>query len=899
MADIEIEVEDSNPETMKNTDNMNDVDIDGMEVEDETMKDVVGNMDVEDYTTELKKDVMDIDLLVDDLLKASKKAGEEIANKDVLLQIGLTGAGKTTTAHYLAGTKFEEEDVDGFAHYKPVELANENLTKFAVSGGAKSVTTTIQAVCVPFKRDDGRDDSITICDTPGFGDSKGVEQDISNGLGIIHALKGAASIKPVICIDQRTMDASQWLPLRKNLSTVIAMIGRESIDFSPFAYIFTRCEGKDKKRISKKLEGFRKVIQEDPNIEDSDILYALLTDMISKAKPGEAICIDPEETDDAPDTLKRLLSGSRLNNPAESFVNFCSKESMATLSVQVNILIHNLDISLKVANMDSAEAYLCKMIGLAKALSLPEVDQDVQKGIRLAKKFVTQLSSNIESLTARIFSDFGEMSGALSSKLHLLSKSASICNIVGMDFNCCSFINGITEGLISKIRQAISDVDPTVPQSAESLQQSITRFDSTVTLLQGLMDSDTIEKETSTMIEAIKNLIEPIFVALEVSLVSSDPTSTTLNETIDKVNFIVAMNNFFGLSKLSTLNLEFSEWVSGLDNILHNIDEKSQNCVTNLEDLDKSLDEELLGVKEWSYESLLKLNNSMEHKECRDFLQAVSSSESLSSAIDEDSTPDFKSMIRDFDDYVTKYSQQSTYFLQCKSQTVFDNVAGDMAGRVKEAKVIIESTDSVIEAMTTFEDIEPTIFKKAIQDLNDVKSRSEHFIEDSKKAPVRHSHDIRRGKTLAPTGEELAQTNRKKALLGWYKKCNELKVYWKKNGHCNVPQKDPKLGLWVFTQRQNKKRYEAGLKTAMNDEKLQHLSDMDFHWSVRKERESAVWDQRYEELKKFQEEHGHCRVSQRSGRLGIWVMEQRSKRIRSRNNKGRLEKLEEIGFFNS
>ena len=98
MADIEIEVEDSNPETKKNTDNMNDVDIDGMEVEDEAMKDVVEKMEVEDDIAELKKDVMNVDLL-DDLLKASRKAGEEIANKDVMLEIGPTGAGKVSQTH--------------------------------------------------------------------------------------------------------------------------------------------------------------------------------------------------------------------------------------------------------------------------------------------------------------------------------------------------------------------------------------------------------------------------------------------------------------------------------------------------------------------------------------------------------------------------------------------------------------------------------------------------------------------------------------------------------------------------------------------------------------------------------------------------------------------------------
>jgi hypothetical protein len=88
MNDVEMEGEDSS-ET-KETEN--DVDVDRME--DETMNDVVC-MVVED--TETKDEVMNVDLLLD-LLRASKKAGEEIADKHVLLQIGLTGAGKVSNA---------------------------------------------------------------------------------------------------------------------------------------------------------------------------------------------------------------------------------------------------------------------------------------------------------------------------------------------------------------------------------------------------------------------------------------------------------------------------------------------------------------------------------------------------------------------------------------------------------------------------------------------------------------------------------------------------------------------------------------------------------------------------------------------------------------------------------
>jgi hypothetical protein len=90
MNDVEIEIEVEDSSETKETENKNDVD--GME--DETMNDIVV-MEAEDIET--KEDVMNVDLLLD-LLKASKKAGEEIADKHVLLQIGLTGAGKVSNA---------------------------------------------------------------------------------------------------------------------------------------------------------------------------------------------------------------------------------------------------------------------------------------------------------------------------------------------------------------------------------------------------------------------------------------------------------------------------------------------------------------------------------------------------------------------------------------------------------------------------------------------------------------------------------------------------------------------------------------------------------------------------------------------------------------------------------
>lgn len=97
----------------------------------------------------------------------------------------------TTTTLYLAGAKFEETENGGVEHYEPTGLANEILDEFVVSGSAASVTKVIHATSVTLP-ENGH--CVTICDTPGFGDTNGVEMEISNGLVVIHALKQARSV---------------------------------------------------------------------------------------------------------------------------------------------------------------------------------------------------------------------------------------------------------------------------------------------------------------------------------------------------------------------------------------------------------------------------------------------------------------------------------------------------------------------------------------------------------------------------------------------------------------------------------------------------------------------------------------------------------------------------------
>ena len=51
--------------------------------------------------------------------------------------------------------------------------------------------------------------NLIICDSPGFGDSAGVEVDIANGVGMINALYGAQSVRVVVILPYESLIADR------------------------------------------------------------------------------------------------------------------------------------------------------------------------------------------------------------------------------------------------------------------------------------------------------------------------------------------------------------------------------------------------------------------------------------------------------------------------------------------------------------------------------------------------------------------------------------------------------------------------------------------------------------------------------------------------------------------
>jgi len=128
--------------------------------------------------------------------------------------------------------------------------------------------------------------------------------------------------------------------------------------------------------------------------------------------------------------------------------------------------------------------------------------------------------------------------------------------------------------------------------------------------------------------------------------------------------------------------------------------------------------------------------------------------------------------------------------------------------------------------------------------------------------------------------------------------------YKRENGHCNVPTtraNATKLGKWVGKQREEYKKWEKKKQSQLSQYRIDKLNGAGFQWSLT--RKSVSWEQRFEALKRFKEEHGHCVVPSGHDDFDSWPSYQRSEYKnwkegkKSKLTKEKIDKLIEIGFL--
>ena len=279
------------------------------------------------------------------LIQKANKAAALIKDQDIILLIGNTGAGKSTTIQFLAGSKMSKQRIEikpgKFLDHVSGETNTIPALKNVISSYlAKSETRYINPVQINLKDIGGRDDrTVIVCDTPGLGDTAGAEVDIANGIGIIEAIKECKSVRPVFLFSYLSL-GNNGEGIRELAHFLVNMVNNIEDNLCTFTFIFTKFP--PEVNINATLLNIRNAVMQNPN-ENSDVSFkAIIEDMLDKTETeDDAAPLDP--INDKPIYIIKKIEKSRsIKNPKITFKFSITEESKLVINEQKRL--HQLSI---------------------------------------------------------------------------------------------------------------------------------------------------------------------------------------------------------------------------------------------------------------------------------------------------------------------------------------------------------------------------------------------------------------------------------------------------------------------------------------------------------------------------------------------------------------------------
>ncbi|MCB9092835.1 MAG: TIR domain-containing protein [Halobacteriovoraceae bacterium] len=161
-------------------------------------------------------------------ISEGKLQAKKASDKEVILFIGNTGAGKSTTVNYLCGCTFQ---LKPFKELGIKGLGKAVIVKTPSQGGSKDEVMPIghtkdSKTFMPQIEKDP-DTQNTYMDCPGFLDNRGVEINIANAVNIKNAIQESKTAKVIILINYHSLKAERGRGLTEMLKIAYNLFGNE------------------------------------------------------------------------------------------------------------------------------------------------------------------------------------------------------------------------------------------------------------------------------------------------------------------------------------------------------------------------------------------------------------------------------------------------------------------------------------------------------------------------------------------------------------------------------------------------------------------------------------------------------------------------------------------------
>ncbi|CAF3144286.1 unnamed protein product [Rotaria sp. Silwood2] len=370
-------------------------------------KDSNNYQSIVDYLKKLLQAIRPLNVLeIQRLVKEAENTAELIRGKEIILLIGETGTGKSTTIQFLTGSKMKKTRIEitpgRFLEHITLDgiPRNPQLNRISSSALNKSETRYITPVTVPLKDilDAYENDAITLCDAPGFSDTAGPGVDIANSLGVIEALKGTESVKLLALSSYKSLgDRGQGI--QKLTEILINMVHGIDNKLKAIVYAFTKYPPESD--IYPMLRDIRKSkVDTNSSLRSDSAFMAVLMDMIEKTE-DRAFKIDPIK-DNPKELIQQLRRIKGIQHPEEVFRFSMSGETRATIDKHVQRDRFGISYAMKNKNNKLLSYYLNDLKILKDLIKKYDIPEAYKQSISSISESIRQYCAEEEEKFNRV-----------------------------------------------------------------------------------------------------------------------------------------------------------------------------------------------------------------------------------------------------------------------------------------------------------------------------------------------------------------------------------------------------------------------------------------------------------------------------------------------------------------
>ena len=177
---------------------------------------------------------------LEELFKKSSNQMLKIKGKDLVLVVGNTGSGKSTVINYLLGNQMVKQIHKGKRVFKGTTQDETMYPKIGLSNLSETLYSSIYH---------DHKSNIYWCDCPGFGENRGITEEILAEMNLEIAIKLANSIKAiVIVINSHELDVKKGVALSQLNQKIFNIVKNFDEVIQSVLFVFTKIDENDMTR---------------------------------------------------------------------------------------------------------------------------------------------------------------------------------------------------------------------------------------------------------------------------------------------------------------------------------------------------------------------------------------------------------------------------------------------------------------------------------------------------------------------------------------------------------------------------------------------------------------------------------------------------------------------------